>query len=345
MSYTIQQIEQLDFNEFKDKPEELITLAKQLMGIKKYESAISMLEKAINLAGEKYGEDKLECAKFYYSYADALVRKLSEGEELFGTAGESDKAEVADDKPQKDHEDDIKVENVDQNIPKTNGHNDYNNIEEEPKDEVSEDDAEEHEEEEEHEQAEAITDEQYAFENIAFAEKIYKGHLSQYDDKPVSELSDEVKKIYIDYADIFHKYGELEMCKSDFKAAAQYFQKALDIRNKYQSKFSRAIAELYWNMASVYDFDSKKCLLCYYKTKVILEYHLKQELSSDGYPTQADKIIVNEGDLDLETIELDKIVYFKDVIESLGENINDEIAELVDLLGIIYIKVRITHYF
>jgi hypothetical protein len=325
MNYTIQQIEELNFDEFKDNPEDLITLAKQLLNIKKYEKAITMLEKAIHIARDKYNnEDSIECAKFYYHYADAIIRKLSEGDELFGINGETTEAPT-----KEDNEDNIKIENINENV--TNGHNNYNNIEPlKTEDDVDEED-------EEPEQSEVITDEQYAFENLAFAEKIYKTYLSQYDNTPPEELSNEVKS-YLDYADIFHKYGELEMCKSSFKTAAEFFQKALDIRKKYQSKFSRAIAELYWNMATVYDFDSQKCLLCYYKTKVILEYHLKEELKNNNLP-QADKITINEDDLELDSIEFDKIVYFKDVLESLDENISEDIAELVELINIIFTKV------
>jgi tetratricopeptide (TPR) repeat protein len=361
MSYTIQQIEQLNFDEFKEKPEDLISLAKQLVNIKKFEKAISILEKAIHLAKDKYGkEDALECANFYYQYANAIIRKLTEGEELFGTNGEAEGDAGTKEQTNVNEEDDIKIENVDVNIEKvkntsTKGvnhinnnsadnenHNNYNNIEcvkVEEHDEAEHSDDEEAEDGEEEEQAEAISDEQYAFENLAFAEEIYKTYLSEYDDKPSEELSDDVKKVYSDYADIYYKYGELEMCKSDFPNAIEFFKKALEIRNKHQSKFSREIAELYWMMASVYDFDSRKCLLCYYKTKVILEYHLKQELNANNLP-QAEKIKINEDDLNLETIDQDKIIFYKDVIENLGENVSEEIAEFVDLISQIYLKVN-----
>jgi hypothetical protein len=336
MSYTIQQIEELNFDEFKDKPEELISLAKQLLNIKNFEKAITMLEKAILIAKDKFEkEDALECAKFYFHYADAIIRKLSEGDELFGTNDEGVEIPMTTDKP----EDDIKVENVDNqgNLGATtnDGHNNYNNIDEKAQEDVEEEDDEDGQGEEQTE----VSDEQYAFENLAFAEKIYKNYLSEYNNTPPEELSDEIKNVYLSYADIFHKYGELEMCKSDFKSAADWFQKALDIRKKYQSKFSRAIAELYWNMATVFDFDSRKCLLCYYKTKVILEYHLKNELATNNHP-MADKITINESDLDLEAINPDKVVFFKEVLEACTECINEDIAELVDLLGVIYVKVE-----
>jgi hypothetical protein len=55
-------------------------------------------------------------------------------------------------------------------------------------------------------------------------------------------------------------------------------------------------------MATAYDFDAKLCLLSYYKTKIIMEYHLKQELTKHNMKNLADRIVVNEQDLNLNSI-------------------------------------------
>jgi hypothetical protein len=162
-------------------------------------------------------------------------------------------------------------------------------------------------------------DEEIAFYNLALAEKIL---ITQQDKNSLNLL-----------ANLYHKFGELEMCKSDFKEAILFFQKALDIRKNIEDKFSRAIAELYFNMGSIYDFDSNKCLLCYYKTKVIIEYHLKQELKEAG-----NQIVINESDLDLDSVDRNKIIFYKDALEN--ENFSEEANELVDIINQIYTKVK-----
>lgn len=131
------------------------------------------------------------------------------------------------------------------------------------------------------------------------------------------------------------------MCKSDFKAAASWYEKALSIRKKYDDKFSRVIAEIYFNLASVCDFDANKCLLSYYKTKIILEYHLKEGLKKNGMESLADTIIINESDLDVEqTPKKQSIKFFKEAVENkTGENIPEAVSELADVVSQVYQKV------
>jgi lipopolysaccharide biosynthesis regulator YciM len=83
-SLTIQEIETLDTNNYKEFPEELIPLAKQLLKIKKFEKGIEILEKSIHLAIEKNDKDEtnINCAKFYTEYAEALIRKIIESQDL-----------------------------------------------------------------------------------------------------------------------------------------------------------------------------------------------------------------------------------------------------------------------
>jgi tetratricopeptide (TPR) repeat protein len=280
MSYTIQQIEKMNFYENIHTEEELIPIARQMIKLKKYEKALEILEAAIEKVIQKHNGDEIhiECALYYFHYADSIITKLMDEEDLFDNHYETETTHNIQDNP-----------------------NDSNDEYEEGRS-----------------NAELPCDEEIAFENLAVAEKI----LLNQNDKSSQDL----------LANVYLKMGELEMCKSDFKKAIPYFEKALKIRKQMEDKFSRAIAEIYFNMGSIYDFDSNKCLLCYYKTKIIIEYHLKNMLKEVG-----DDIKINEDELDLEEINKDNIIFYKNLI--MNENISEEAAELIDIINHIYTKV------
>jgi hypothetical protein len=316
---TIQELENIDFEKYKDTPGDLIPIAKQMLNLKKFEKGIEILEKAIHFIIQKNNNDEsnIECAKFYYQYADALIRKCMESDEVLampqneGNKDDDDESE----KPEEIEKNENKKEITETKDSHSQGQGKSNldailELQKNKKEEdgpVIQDVGSDEEEEAPQEDNLPVddSDEQVALENLLFSEKIYKTYLEKYEDENPEELktkSPEIIKLFFDLSNVYQKFGELEMCKSDFKSSIEFFTKSLEIRQKYDFKFSRAIAELYFNMATAYDFDAKLCLLSYYKTKIIMEYHLKEELNKHNLKHLADRIVVNEQDLNLSSV-------------------------------------------
>ena len=135
-------------------------------------------------------------------------------------------------------------------------------------------------------QEEPQCENEIALYNLDIANEMYIDYLDEYDDVSVKKLSKSTIKVYLELADNYLSYGELEQAQSDFKKASEYFKKAAKIREKYDTKMSRSLAEVYFKLASVLDFDVKSAMLYFYKTKVIMEYHLnelvkKEKISSE----------------------------------------------------------------
>jgi hypothetical protein len=380
---TLQELENINYDSYSDKPEELVTIAKQFLNLKKFEKGIEILEKAIRfaVANNDNDETKLECAKFYYHYADALIRKCMESDEILAMPNEENVNESINEEKEEECEDeklDLKVNSLNGNdknnldnviIGKSNGNNSSNpyhksNIEviiqqqkknpniDNSGDEEEDNDPDQGKNENEvdesnmHEIKEE-SDENVAFENLFFAENIYKNYLEPYNKEDPGKLKTENPTIirnYFDLSNVYQKFGELEMCKSDFKSAIDYFTKALEIRTKHDNKFSRAIAELYFNMATAFDFDSKKCLLSFYKTKIIMEYHLKEELNNLKQNSIGDKIIIREDDLESEEIKMFNLFTNRNVIDkiAINENLmkNEEIEELYGIITELNMKIE-----
>ena len=125
-------------------------------------------------------------------------------------------------------------------------------------------------------QEEPQCENEIALYNLDIANEMYIDYLDEYDDVSVKKLSKSTIKVYLELADNYLSYGELEQAQSDFKKASEYFKKAAKIREKYDTKMSRSLAEVYFKLASVLDFDVKSAMLYFYKTKVIMEYHLNE---------------------------------------------------------------------
>lgn len=138
--------------------------------------------------------------------------------------------------------------------------------------------------------------------------------------------------------------GDLETCKSDFQLAIEKYQKALKIRKEYDDKFSRIIAEIYFNMAKVYDFDAKKCMVSFLKARVIMEYHIKNKLIEAGKTDLADKINIDESILDKEeidykTVKLKNELYYENQ-EFIKETLPGKILDLADIIKQLDVKVN-----
>ena len=138
------------------------------------------------------------------------------------------------------------------------------------------------------------------------AEKTLKGFLEKYDNTAENELPPKIISYYLDLSDVFFKFGELELIKSDFKLALEFFNQSLKFKKKYDGKYSRAIAEVYFMMASACDADAKQALFYYYKTYLILYYHVRKENNLESIEFNVDFDIVKYEDiiLNMELIQL-----------------------------------------
>jgi tetratricopeptide (TPR) repeat protein len=377
---TIQELENLNFELYTETPEDLIPIAKQLLNLNKFEKALETLEKAIQFAVKINSNDELnlDCAKFYLNYADALIRKMTESSDLLALNGEN-----VDDKDQEDKKDTKENTNVpvvsssnitpektnngeiplleaiksmdssNTNLISNNNNLTSSNIKADDiiveKDNESADEENDLTQQQEQEDA-PETDEEVAFQNLAVAEKIFQTFLKQYDSTPAEELLNShpaIVKTYFELSDVYQKFGELELCKSDFKAASEFFEKALEIRKKYDNKYSRGIAEIYFTLGSSYDYDQKKSLLSFYKAKLIMEYYLREELHKANLNELCEMIRVDDADLELGEVSVEKCAQsivnskvFLSKQQLKNENISDEIVEFISIISELNDKVK-----
>ena len=191
--------------------------------------------------------------------------------------------------------------------------------------------------------------------NLLFAEEIYKEHLKDFIEedltkkiniKETNEITEEIKQEIFGLAEVYLKMGELDTCKSDFPAAVEKYNKALKIRRQFDKKFSRCIAEIYFNLHKVYDFDANKCFSCIVKARSIMEYHIKNKLEEIGKKELAGFIEINETLLDMELEDIDyKNIKMKNRIyyenkEFLEENLPNNILDLVEIVKELDQKVK-----
>jgi len=89
---SIQELENLNADTYKETPEVLIDLSEELLFNKKYEKAIELREKAIKFSIEKNNgnEKDIKCAPFYVHYGDSLIIKIMETQDLFNNPGENE---------------------------------------------------------------------------------------------------------------------------------------------------------------------------------------------------------------------------------------------------------------
>lgn len=302
----------INYDEYKEKPDELFLVARGYFRKKQFEEGLEVLEKSIELAVSLYGsEGKIEMAKFYNKYAEGLIQKLMENNEIIA-------------------------------MPQTEvnkGDNKESQKNEEKEDEKDENDNNDNEGEEPQEE----TDEQIAFENLSAANALYLAHLQQYDKiEDIKQLSQKEIDYYLELADNYFNFGELEQAESDFKKASEYFSQAVSIRKKYGEKYSRTLAEIYFKLASVLDYDPKKCLLCFYKAELIMIYHLNELLKKKNLNI---KLEIDDKSLELSEIsEKDEKLYLnRKIIESnemkaLAEK-NEDIEDLTGIISELYLKI------
>ena len=310
-STEIEEKNKIDYSSYSEQPEKLFTIAKEKLNKNEFEEAIEILEQAILLAIKKFGgEEKVQLAIFYQKYADAILQKLFNNQDFLNI----DQNEI-DEKSQKNQEEDQKEE----------------------KTETKENDQEKKEGNEE------ISDEQIIFDNLNMADYNLKTFLKEYDDKNPKNLDKEIIKYYLLLSDNYSLFAKLEELNSQFKKANIYYILSIDISKKYDNKFSRNLAELYFHQALILEDDPKNCLLSLYKSKIIMEHYLFKELEKINSNI---KLLIDEKDLDLKNLsnndekifQNDKIIQSEEM-KILAKN-NPDIEEFVEIIKDINIKIE-----
>ena len=310
-STEIEEKNKIDYSSYSEQPEKLFTIAKEKLNKNEFEEAIEILEQAILLAIKKFGgEEKVQLAIFYQKYADAILQKLFNNQDFLNI----DQNEI-DEKSQKNQEEDQKEE----------------------KTETKENDQEKKEGNEE------ISDEQIIFDNLNMADYNLKTFLKEYDDKNPKNLDKEIIKYYLLLSDNYSLFAKLEELNSQFKKANIYYILSIDISKKYDNKFSRNLAELYFHQALILEDDPKNCLLSLYKSKIIMEHYLFKELEKINSDI---KLLIDEKDLDLKNLsnndekifQNDKIIQSEEM-KILAKN-NPDIEEFVEIIKDINIKIE-----
>lgn len=117
---SIQELINLKADDYKDNLDTLIHLTNQLIDNRKYEKAIELRENAIRLSIEnnENKSDHINCAKYYLHYADALIIKMMETQDLF-----NNNMENIEEKNDEENEEPTIDENQTNNI-----NNNFNNI-------------------------------------------------------------------------------------------------------------------------------------------------------------------------------------------------------------------------
>ena len=315
---------EIDYSLYQEQPEKLFSIAQENFNKNKFEEGISILEQSILLAVKKFGgEEKVELAQFYNKYADGLIQKLmmsnvdflnlqeeasQNAQEEKSSSNENKKEDKSEEKS-KDKERDEKEKKVT---------NDINN--------------------------DIVGDDEIVYENLNAANLLLKNYLKDYDDKDPKILDKSIIKYYLQLSDNYSLFASLEKINSDFKKADHYYKLSIDICKKYDNKFSRNLAGLYFEEAQILDFDPQHCLLSLYKSKVIMEYYLQTEIDKHNLKIKLD---IDEKDLDLDSLSYDneKIFKNKDLILKNDNLINSakencDIEEFIDIIKDINIKLE-----
>ena len=317
----------INYSLYSDQPEKLFPIAQAEFNKNNFEEGIDILEQSILLAVKKFGgEDKIELAQFYNKYADGLIQKLM--------ASNTDFLNLQEDEQQQE---DIKEEK--QKEKEKDEESDIIRTDKEKEKEVEKED-----EKSQKNTGNNVGDDEIVYENLNMANVLLKNYLKEYDDKDPKSLDKDVIKYYNLLSDNYSLFASLEKINSDFKKANEYFKLSIDIAKKYDNKFSRNLAGLYFEQAQILDFDPYNCLLSLYKSKVIMEYYLQKEIEKANLSI---KLYLDENDLDLTVLPYDsnKVFKNKELIKSNTELINAaktnfSIQDFVDIIKDINTKIE-----
>ena len=317
----------INYSLYSDQPEKLFPIAQAEFNKNNFEEGIDILEQSILLAVKKFGgEDKIELAQFYNKYSDGLIQKLM--------ASNTDFLNLQEDEQQQE---DIKEEK--QKEKEKDEESDIIRTDKEKEKEVEKED-----EKSQKNMGNNVGDDEIVYENLNMANVLLKNYLKEYDDKDPKSLDKDVIKYYNLLSDNYSLFASLEKINSDFKKANEYFKLSIDIAKKYDNKFSRNLAGLYFEQAQILDFDPYNCLLSLYKSKVIMEYYLQKEIEKANLSI---KLYLDENDLDLTVLpyDSDKVFKNKELIESNTELINAaktnfSIQDFVEIIKDINTKIE-----
>jgi len=310
----------IDYSLYQEQPEKLFPLAQEYFNKNKFEEGIAILEQSILIAIKKFGgEEKVELAQFYNKYADGLIQKL--------IALNTDFLNIQEEAPKDEQEEQAsKKDEKENDEPSEEKSNNINEKEKKAPKDINND---------------RVEDDEIVYENLNAANLLLKNYLKEYDDKDPKTLDKSVIKYYHQLSDNYSLFASLEKINSDFPKADSYFKQSIDISRKYDDKFSRNLAGLYFEQAQILDFDPQNCLLSLYKSKVIMEHYLQKEIDKNNLNIKLD---IDEKDLDLDTLSYDseKIFKNKDLISKNGDLIkkNPNVEEFVDIINDINIKLE-----
>ena len=319
---------EINYSLYEEKPEKLFDLAQNYFNINKFDKGIEILEKSINLATKKFGgKNEIEMAQFYNKYSDGLIQKIiatKNNNNHFSFQIEEQK--INENSSENKNESEKIIEEKETNEEEEENENDIN-LEE--KEKIEEDIS--------------IEDEDIAFANLHAANIILKNYLKEYDDKDPKEIGQIIIKYYLQLGDNYILFASFSKLYSDFQKANYYYELSIDIIKKYDNKYSRNLAGLYFEQAQILDFDPKKCLLLLYKSKIIMEYHFQIELNKSNVNI---KLIIDEDELDLKTLSYDNKIIYKnkelikndEIIKASKENEN--IEEFIDIIKNLEIKLE-----
>ena len=326
---------EIEFTSYADQPEKLFSVAQEQFNKNNFEEGINILEQSINLAIKKFGgEEKVELAQFYNKYADGLIQKLMTSNEDFLNLDE-EKSQVEAQEPKDGQTQKIQKEEKDKEKEKIEDKNE--DKKEDKKDEPNK------ELKEKKDNNDNIGDDEIVYENLNAANLLLKNYLKDYDDKDPKTLDKQIINYYRQLSDNYSLFASLEKINSDFKKADSCYNLSIDLCKKYENIFSRNLAGLYFEQAQILDFDPKKCLLSLYKSKVIMEHYLQNEIDKANLKLKLD---IDEKDIDLESLSYDDKRIFKnknimennELIDASKNNCN--IEEFMDIIKDINIKLE-----
>ena len=328
---------EIDYSPYEEQPEKLFSLAQENFNRNKFEEGIEILEKSLMFAIKKYGgEEKIELAQYYNQYADGLIRKL--------LATNVDYLNLQDEETQKKEDESTKSKKDEENKSTKETINTTEEKVKEKDEKEKKEDKEENEKNEKKENDDNVGDDEIAYENLNLANIILKNYLKEYDDKDPTTLNKDVIKYYLQLCNNYSLFAAIEKINSDFKKANEYYKLSIDLCKKYDSKFSRNLAGLYFEQAQIMDFDPKSCLLSLYKSKIIMEHYLQNEIDKIKLGI---KLNIDEKDLDLDSLSHDSEIIFRN--RELIDNNNElskaakehcDIEEFIDIIKDINTKLE-----
>ena len=189
-----------------------------------------------------------------------------------------------------------------------------------------------------------ILDIDLVYEYLYKSNEILQNYLEKYNDKNPTELNEDIIKYYLQLSNNYYLLATYEKEMLNFQKAFEFYNISISFTKKYDKKFSRNLAGLYFEQAQILLYDPFNCLLFLYKAKVIIEYHLQNEITKLNLDI---KLSIDENDLDLKKIcyNDEKIFKNKNIIETNKELIKAKeehcnIHELIDIIDDVNDKIN-----